>query len=99
MACALMAALVATAMAGTFVGYISESGCGAKHVTGSDKDVNCVKGCVKKGAKPVFVTEDNKKVYQISDASKVMDHLGKKVQVTGELEGDTLKVDSVQAAH
>jgi hypothetical protein len=94
----LVVLVAMSAMAGTWTGYISEAGCGAKHMSGSEKDVKCVTGCVKKGAAPVFVTED-KKVLKINDASKVMDHLGHKVEVTGDIEGDTLKIQSVKMAH
>jgi len=84
-----------SAFAGEWKGAISESGCGAKHVSGSAADIKCVSGCVKKGAAPVFVTDG--KVIKIADASKVMDYLGKKVVVTGSLEGDTVTIDSVKA--
>jgi hypothetical protein len=81
-----------TAMAGEMKGYISDEKCGAKHA----KDMNgkCVEGCVKGGAAPVFVTGG--KVYKIDDASKVADHLGHEVTITGELKGDTVKVESVK---
>jgi hypothetical protein len=51
---------------------------------------------VKKGAAPVFVTDG--KVIKIANADKVMDHLGKKVKVSGKLEGETLTVDSISAS-
>ena len=92
----LVASLFAVgAFAGEYKGAISESGCGAKHVNGTAADIKCVTGCVKKGSSPVFVSEG--KVMKIADASKVMDYLGKKVVVTGNVEGDTLTVDSVKA--
>jgi hypothetical protein len=81
-----------TAMAGDMKGYISDSKCGAKHA----KDMNgkCVEGCVKGGAAPVFVTDG--KVYKVDDAAKVADHLGHEVTITGEISGDTVKVESVK---
>jgi len=91
--------LAATAMAGEMTGYISDAKCGAAHSDGSEKSVNCVKGCVKGGTPPVFVTSD-KKVLKIDAASKdkVMDHLGHKVTVTGSVEGDTLTIESIKMA-
>jgi hypothetical protein len=85
------------AMAGEWTGHISDSKCGAAHSDGSEKSINCVKGCVKGGAAPVFVTAD-KKVLKIDEGSKekVMEHLGHKVTVTGSLDGDTLKIDTVK---
>jgi hypothetical protein len=87
------------AFAAEFKGAISESGCGAKHVSGSEADAKCVAACVKKGAAPVLVSEG--KVLKIADASKakVMDHLGHKVVVTGKLDGDTVTIDSVKMDH
>ena len=81
-----------TAMAADMKGYISDEKCGAKHV--KDHNTKCVEGCVKGGAAPVFVTGG--KVYKIDDASKVADHLGHEVTITGELKGDTVKVESVK---
>ncbi len=81
-----------TAMAGEYTGYISDSKCGAKGA--KDAHAGCAKGCVKGGAAAVFVTDG--KVYKIDDASKVADHIGDKVTITGELSGDTVKVESVK---
>lgn len=82
------------ALGGEWTGAISESGCGTKHANGGAE--KCVSGCVKKGAAPVFVTDG--KVVKIANADKVMDHLGKKVKVTGTLEGDTVTVQSIAEA-
>jgi len=81
-----------TAMAGEWTGYISDSKCGAKGA--KDAHADCAKKCVEGGAQPVFVTGG--KVYKIDDASKVADHIGHKVTITGELKGDTVNVESVK---
>ena len=97
---ALVGLFAMSAFAASWTGYISDSGCGAKHADGSEKAMNCVKGCVKgKGAAPVFVVDG--KVLKIDDASKakVMDHLGHKVTINGKLDGETVSVDSVAMAH
>ncbi len=83
-----------SAFAEEFNAYISDSKCGAKHA--SDMNAKCVNGCVKGGAAPVAVVGD--KVYKVSDPSKVMDQLGKKVTITGKVDGDTLNIDSVKSA-
>jgi len=77
-----------------WVGAISESGCGLKHAAGGGE--KCVTACVKKGAAPVFVTDG--KVIRIANADTVMDYLGKKVKVTGKIEGDTVTVDRIEVA-
>ena len=81
-----------TAMAGEWTGYISDSKCGAKGA--NDAHADCAVKCVKGGAVAVFVTGD--KVYKIDDASKVQDHIGHKVTITGELKGDTVQVQDVK---
>lgn len=93
--------IAAMAAAGTlgaeqWTGAISESGCGLKHAEGGAAAEKCVAGCVKKGAAPVFVTEG--KVLRIGNAEKVMDHLGKKVKLTGRLEHGIVTVDAIEAA-
>ena len=55
----------------------------------------CVERCVGRGQKLVFVTEDGK-VYQVADQDKVKEHGGQKVTITGTMDGDTIKVDSVK---
>jgi len=82
------------AFAAEWTGAISESGCGAKHANGGGE--KCVSACVKKGAAPVFVV--NGEVKKISNADKVMSHLGKKVKITGTLSGDTVTVDTIADA-
>ncbi|MCW5977697.1 MAG: hypothetical protein KIT09_06450 [Bryobacteraceae bacterium] len=84
-----------SAMAGEMTGAISDAKCGAAHADGSEKSIKCVQGCVKGGQKPVFVTSDGK-VLQIANPDKVMDHLGHKVTVTGNVDGETVTIDSVK---
>ncbi len=87
-----------SARAESWTGVISESKCGAKHgdADTNEKSASCIKGCVKGGAAPVFVTGG--KVVMLDKASQemVMDHLGHKVTVTGKLSGDTLHIDNVK---
>ena len=89
----LMSLFAVSAMADEWTGYISDSKCGAKGA--KDAHAACAEKCVKGGAAPVFVTSDGK-VLKIDDASKVTDHVGHKVTLTGTLDGDTVKVDSVK---
>ena len=77
-------------------GYISDSHCGAKHSTVSEKNTQCVEKCLKGGADPVLVTDG--KVMKIDAASKdkAVAMAGEKVKVEGTVEGDTVKVDSME---
>jgi hypothetical protein len=54
----------------------------------------CTVKRVKSGVSPVFVTYG--KFYKIEDTSKVPDHIGHKVTITGELKGDTVQAESVK---
>lgn len=84
--------------ADSWTGVISESKCGAKHADAdtNEKSASCVKGCVKGGAAPVFVTDGKVVSLDKESQEKVMAHLGHKVTITGKLEGETLHIDSVK---
>lgn len=89
--------LATTAFAGEWTGYISDSKCGAAHHDGSAKSVGCVKSCIKGGQAAVLVTGD--KVIKIANQDKVpADLLGMKVDITGDLEGESLTIASIAAA-
>ncbi|HCC56203.1 MAG TPA: hypothetical protein DEQ47_02895 [Solibacterales bacterium] len=83
----------------TWTGSISDSKCGAKHMAGehgakmSARD--CTEGCIKGGAKYVFVSKG--KVYNIDnqDYAGLAEHAGHTVKLTGEMTGDTIKVSNV----
>jgi hypothetical protein len=97
----LLAGLASFASAAemTLKGMISDSMCGASHakMMTMHKDIqtdrDCTLGCVKAGAKYVFVSDDGK-VYQITNqhAASVMKNAGESVSVTGDVNGDTIKV-------
>ena len=79
----------------TFVGAISDSMCGLKHMMpGGDKA--CTEECVKGGSKYVLADAAHGKVYQLSDQEKAKPFPGAKVKVTGTLKGDTIEVKSIQ---
>jgi hypothetical protein len=86
-----------TAMAAEMTGTISDAMCGAKHADASKDSMECVMKCVKGGQAAVFITPDNK-VLKIDSASmkQVTPHLGHKVSVTGKVDGDTLKIDTIK---
>lgn len=85
------------AMAGEWTGHITDSKCGVAH----SKKVNvaCVEKCIKGGAAAVFVTGD--KVLKIDQSkTKVAESFyGHPVKVTGTIDGETLKLDSIAMNH
>ena len=84
----------------TVVGYISDSSCGLKHMSGMGDDKSCTLMCVKGGSKFVLADKDHKRVYQLDQAGqgKAREFAGQKVKVTGQLTRKTIKVTSIEAA-
>ncbi|HEX4825437.1 MAG TPA: hypothetical protein VFV19_14125 [Candidatus Polarisedimenticolaceae bacterium] len=100
----LVAASPALAAPQTWVGKISDSDCGAKHMSGSEhegakmSDADCVKACIDKGAKYVFVSEG--KVIDISnqDFADLKAHAGETVKLTGEKTDAGIAVTKIEKA-
>jgi hypothetical protein len=92
----VLSLLAFTAAAAEMTGYISDAKCAKGDVAKAESDAHagCAAGCAKKGIALVFVSGG--KVYTIDDQSKVQAHAGHKVTVTGKVDGDTLKVESVK---
>src|ERR1700693_1613439 len=92
---AILFALAATAaLAGDWTGYVIDQSCsGKKEMWGNEA---CAKRCMGRGDKAVFVTEDGK-IYNIPAQDKVKDVAGKKVTITGKMDGDSIDVESVKA--
>jgi hypothetical protein len=97
LALALGAAFLAFGADGTWTGYISDSMCATKG--GDPKHADCATKCVKEhGAKYVFVNDADKKVYTVDAQDKVAAHAGHHVTVKGSVDGDTLKLTSIDMA-
>jgi hypothetical protein len=87
---------IRTAEEKTFVGYISDSSCGLKHMEGmSDKD--CTLMCARNGR---FVLADREKkiVYELDSAGqkKAPEFAGQKVTIKGYLSGKRIRVTSIE---
>jgi hypothetical protein len=78
-------------------GWISDSRCGAKHL-GSGAE--CVKGCIQKGEKPVFVDEQNKQVWAIQNPDAVKRFYGDHVTVKATKDDAhmSVRIDSIAEA-
>lgn len=74
-------------------GYIGDDDCGTKSGPGH---AECAKKCVKGGAKPTLIV--GKKVYAIGNPEKVSELIGDKVEVTGEVDGDTITIEKISKA-
>ena len=86
-----------SAMAADFTGYITDTACANKQgaKAASEKHAACAAKCINGGSPAVLLTEEGK-IYKIADQDKVKEHAGHKVTITGDLDGDTLKVESVK---
>ena len=84
-----------SAFAGEWSGVITDSKC--KHTDATEAHIACAQKCVKGGSDAVFITADNK-VLKIDATSMatVTPHIGHKVTVTGKVDGDTIKIDTVK---
>jgi hypothetical protein len=98
MTVAIGSLFAASALAESMSGTITDANCGAKHAAATEKDAACAKSCVKRGAAPVLVSDG--KVYKISADSKdkVAELVGMKVNVNAKVEGDTVTIESAEAA-
>lgn len=89
---------------GVFVGYISESDCGQDHIamlatgTMGSTDRECVLKCVRMGAAFGFVDAQRESFYLLDDQEKPLPFAGRRVRLTGRLEGDTIYLQSIEAA-
>ena len=84
-----------SAAAAELTGYVSDAKCANNPAkVESDAHAACAQACAKKGSALVFVSAGT--VYKIEDQSKVQEHIGHKVTITGDIKGDTLKIDSVK---
>ena len=87
------------ALANEMTGYISDAHCGAKHDSVSEKNTKCVVDmCIKGGSDPVLVKDG--KVMKFDDASKKMavEHAGQMVKIDGTMDGDMVKISSIEKA-
>ena len=82
----------------TFIGNISDSMCGLKHMMPGQSDKDCTLECAKGGSKFVLADPASGKVYELSDQEKPKEFAGQKVKLTGTLKGKTIEVASIEAA-
>jgi hypothetical protein len=86
------------ASAGSLVGWISDASCGAGNANASEASRDCAKRCLENGAAPVFVSDGDNKVYKLAGKVSAKEHIQHKVQVTGDVKGDTITVKEIKKA-
>ncbi|HEY6990530.1 MAG TPA: hypothetical protein VH369_19195 [Bryobacteraceae bacterium] len=86
------------ALADQITGYVSEAGCGAKHSTVSAANTKCVEGCIKKGSDPVLVSEGKVMKFDADSKEKAKAFAGQNVKIDGTMDGDVVKISSIDKA-
>ena len=89
-----------TAAPQTWTGKISDSMCGAKHMSMGGKnqtDKSCTVDCVKEGDKYILVVGTKTMKIANQTFKDLAKFAGDAVTVTGELKGDTITVTKVEA--
>ena len=94
-ALAVLALCASSALAADVTGYIIDKNCSTKKAMMGNEE--CAKTCMGKGSPAVLATEDGK-VYAISNQDKVKELAGKKVNVSGKMDGDSITVDKIELA-
>jgi Protein of unknown function (DUF5818) len=82
-----------SAMAADWTGTIMDTKCSSNKAM--RENAACAEKCIKGGSPAVLVTDDGT-VYKIADQDKVVAHAGHKVTITGTMDGDTIRVESVK---
>jgi hypothetical protein len=93
------ASVAASAFADELTGVITETKCGSAHKAGTDKDISCIKSCVKSGAgKLALLAGDT--LYTVTNPEKATGHEGHTVKVTGKTDGSakTVTIDTLEMA-
>ncbi|MCX6604000.1 MAG: hypothetical protein NTV52_10440 [Acidobacteria bacterium] len=92
---ALVALATASVNAADLKGWISDATCGTGNASSEKASRECTDRCIKNGAAPVFVTEADQKVYQVSDAELAKKHTAGKVMISGEVKGDKIVIAKI----
>ncbi len=81
---------------GSWTGWITDESCGAKGAKAEHKD--CLMKCLANGDKLVFYNTADEKLYSLDKQDVAKEHIGHEVKVTGEADGNAIKVESIEAA-
>ena len=90
---ALLSAFAISGNAADFTGYVIDEACAAKPAMKGNEA--CARKCIKNGSPAVLLAADAK-VYKLDDQTKAGEHAGHKVKITGDLTGDTIKIEGIK---
>lgn len=83
------------AAAGSWTGWVTDEHCGADGAKAAH--AACAKKCLNEGAKLVFYNTADEKLYKLDNQTLAAEHIGHEVVVNGSAEGDTIKVETIEA--
>ncbi len=86
------------AFADTLTGYVSESHCGAAHKSESAANTACVKKCLQGGTDPVLVSDGKVMKFDADSKAKAVAFAGENVKIDGTVDGDVIKITSIDKA-
>jgi hypothetical protein len=80
-----------------FTGMVTDSSCGARHMTTDKNAAECTRECMKKGASYALVNAD--RIYRLEGETAEIGKLaGQRALIKGLLEGDVVAVSSIAPA-
>ena len=82
--------------AASWTGWVTDDHCAAKGANA--EHASCAKKCLGNGGKLVFYNSADEKIYNLDNQKLAEEHIGHEVVVTGTAEGDSIKVESIEAA-
>jgi hypothetical protein len=84
-----------SAFAEQMTGYISDSHCGKAHNKVSDANTACIKKCTGAGSDPVLVSSGKVMKFDADSKTQALAHIGEEVKIDGTVDGDVIKVSSI----
>ncbi len=82
----------------SMTGFVSDAHCGAKHDSASAANTKCADTCIKKGADPVLVSDGKVIKFDADSKAQAVAHAGQMVKIDGTMNGDMLKINSIDEA-
>lgn len=95
-AIALLVPALAAADAASWTGWVTDDSCAAKGANA--EHASCAKKCLDNGGKLVFYNPADEKIYNLDNQKLAEEHIGHEVVVKGTAEGDSITVESIEAA-
>ena len=86
------------AYADQMTGYVSDAHCGAAHNSVSEASTKCIQGCLKKGSDPVLVSDGKVMKFTPDSVAKARSFAGQEVKIDGSMDGDLVKINSIDKA-